>query len=470
MGIIDKEYMTLIFISISLVPVLLICVAPSILFAQIASPNGGPSNVLQFTASVKGSIQDSGRHLQHEYSHNLQWGGQVSGTIDLSQPPYFHLNGKGTGNLNDNRKDVYYRSDGTEGAGSGLTKTECSPKIIAEALPHDSLGIYPITNCVTTGSVKQNWDGPYVPYSTNASPYTACTTIAKFQKWQDLQGVHAGTFAPILNNKPCQISVSFSTLSNSPPIANAGPNKIITRDDILSGKQTSVTFDGCASSDPDNDPLTYSWSLTKPNPDLIAPESPVPICNPYLPISLTPADDDFGTKLTYKLVVNDGKIDSNPASVDVTVCPRHDDRTPDGKCNLPKIDVRAVPITDYINVRIYHLFIIYTDENGINYLFRAGPSGPFPHYGTIQGYNAVYANGGPDWDLDAPSVTVMKGSAASGKNNCFVSQLSRITTANIPYHLFGPNSNTVTKTLLVNCGIPVAKPVNLAPGWDLPPL
>ena len=135
-------------------------------------------------------------------------------------------------------------------------------------------------------------------------------------------------------------------------------------------------------------------------------------------------------RLTYKLVVNDGKIDSAPALVDVTICPRHDDITPAGKCNLPKIDVRAVKVS--IPLPIYHLFIIYTDENGINYIYRGGPSNSFPHFGTIEGYNAIYANGGPDWNLDAPSVTVLKGSDASGKNSCFVTELSRITSENIP--------------------------------------
>jgi hypothetical protein len=52
----------------------------------------------------------------------------------------------------------------------------------------------PITNCVTTGSAKQNWDGPYIPFYRPTTPLTECTTTAKFQKWQDLQGVHTGTF------------------------------------------------------------------------------------------------------------------------------------------------------------------------------------------------------------------------------------------------------------------------------------
>ena len=128
--------------------------------------------------------------------------------------------------------------------------------------------------------------------------------------------------------------------------------------------------------------------------------------------------------------------------------------------------MRAVKVS--IPLPIYHLFIIYTDENGINYIYRGGPSNSFPHFGTIEGYNAIYANGGPDWNLDAPSVTVLKGSDASGKNSCFVTELSRITSENIPYHPLGQNSNTLAKTLLVNCGVPVAKPVIEAPGWDLP--
>jgi hypothetical protein len=134
---------------------------------------------------------------------------------------------------------------------------------------------------------------------------------------------------------------------------------------------------------------------------------------------------------------------------------------------LPKIDVRAVKVR--LGVPLYHLFIIYTDEKGINYLFRAGPFGSFPHE-IIQTWYSFYTSTGPDWDLDALSVTAMKGAAASGKDTCFINELSRISGAMIPYHLGGPNSNTVVKTLLTKCNVPIMKPVtsNPSPGWDHP--
>jgi hypothetical protein len=332
--------MNLIFIIIPVVAVLL-CIAPTILFAQTVPPNGGARS-LQFTASVKGSIQDSGTSMRHEYTHSLQWGGQISGTIDLPAP-YFYLHGNGMGNLEENRKDVYYRSDRAVDAGSGVEKTECSPRIIAEVMPNGPLRITPTTNCITTGSVKHNWDGPYVPYSTTSSPLTFCTTTAKFQKWQDLVGVHTGTFPPVLDNKPCQISISVSATPNSPPIANAGPDQ----EDVYEGDV--VTLNGSASSDPDGDPITYSWSqvagpqvtlknLDSPSPTFSAPNigesgtslSPTSASTSvYLGNQVNEISSSlyrtmlFETEpvITFMLTVKDDKnAKSSPAFVHVKIC------------------------------------------------------------------------------------------------------------------------------------------------------
>ena len=54
-------------------------------------------------------------------------------------------------------------------------------------------------------------------------------------------------------------------VGNSPPVANAGPDQI----GVSAG---SITLDGSASYDPENDPLTYSWTqLSGPGVTLAAP-------------------------------------------------------------------------------------------------------------------------------------------------------------------------------------------------------
>ena len=90
---------------------------------------------------------------------------------------------------------------------------------------------------------------------------------------------------------------------NSPPLANAGPDQIVFCTS-LSG--TAVTLDGSASDDPDGDPLTYTW--TGPFPEGGGTATGV---NPVITLPL-------GTS-TITLVVNDGTVDSDPDTVDVTV-------------------------------------------------------------------------------------------------------------------------------------------------------
>lgn len=90
---------------------------------------------------------------------------------------------------------------------------------------------------------------------------------------------------------------------NKAPNANAGTNQTVDENSL-------VTLDGSASSDPDGDAITYLWtapagitlsSTTSANPTFTAPE--------------VNSDQTF----IFGLVVNDGKVNSTSANVNITV-------------------------------------------------------------------------------------------------------------------------------------------------------
>jgi hypothetical protein len=90
---------------------------------------------------------------------------------------------------------------------------------------------------------------------------------------------------------------------NSPPIANAGADVVV---DCEGSSGNQVTLDGSGSSDPDDDPLTYTW--TGPFPEGGGTVTGV---SPTVTLSL-------GTS-TINLVVNDGTVDSAPDDMTVSV-------------------------------------------------------------------------------------------------------------------------------------------------------
>ncbi len=122
----------------------------------------------------------------------------------------------------------------------------------------------------------------------------------------DVAGVYSASLVVNdgrIDSAPVTVAIT-ATVANAAPVANAGPAQTVAVGSM-------VTLDGSRSSDADGDALSYSWSLTsKPIGSSAVLESPSTV-HPTL------AADIAGTYVA-TLVVNDGLVSSEPATVIVT--------------------------------------------------------------------------------------------------------------------------------------------------------
>lgn len=93
-----------------------------------------------------------------------------------------------------------------------------------------------------------------------------------------------------------------ATVPNSAPTANAGS-------DLTGNTGVSITLNGTASSDPDSDGLTYSW--TQSSGSVVTLSSATASQPSFMPI--------FADVYVFDLTVNDGSVDSTADSVSVTI-------------------------------------------------------------------------------------------------------------------------------------------------------
>ena len=138
----------------------------------------------------------------------------------------------------------------------------------------------------------------------NSMAVLASPTLAKTTFVADLPGLYTAQLVvnnSYLSSLPATVNI---TTTNTPPVANAGTNQSVT-------VGATVQLDGSGSSDADNDPLTYSWSLTRPtgsNALITTPNIAKPTFVPDVP----------GTYIA-QLIVNDGFTNSTPVTVTITV-------------------------------------------------------------------------------------------------------------------------------------------------------
>ena len=101
---------------------------------------------------------------------------------------------------------------------------------------------------------------------------------------------------------PDQVIITVKN-GNSTPLANAGIEQTVN-------KKTTVMLDGSRSSDSDLDNLSYQWT---------APAGIILSSNTIAKPTFTAPEVTQNTHYTFTLIVNDGFIDSSPATVKITV-------------------------------------------------------------------------------------------------------------------------------------------------------
>jgi len=133
----------------------------------------------------------------------------------------------------------------------------------------------------------------------DSSIYTSAYFIA------DIQGTYILELIlndPYSQSLPDYVMISFENLK---PVANAGSSR-----SILLGE--TVPLDGSASYDLNGDPLTYHWSVVSSPTG-----SGAQVFDPSA--SITQIIPDVEGTFSLQLIVNDGRINSDPSTIEVEV-------------------------------------------------------------------------------------------------------------------------------------------------------
>jgi hypothetical protein len=167
-----------------------------------------------------------------------------------------------------------------------------------------------------TGSTDANgdtltyrWTLTSKPSSSTASLSSATASSPTFTA--DLAGSYVASLV-VNDGKLDSTNTSTVTVTasaaNSAPVANAGTAQTVTR----SGGTVSVTLNATNSSDANGDALTYKWTIAYQPPTSSITLSSATASSPTFSATVAGV-------YVFNLIVNDGKVDSDVATVAITV-------------------------------------------------------------------------------------------------------------------------------------------------------
>ncbi len=147
-----------------------------------------------------------------------------------------------------------------------------------------------------------SWLLTTIPVGSNATLSDPAAMMPTFEV--DLPGEYIAQLIvndATVDSAPATVTI---TTENAPPVADAGPNQSVLVGD-------TINLDGSGSSDVDGDALTYFWSLTT-----VPAESTAALSDPN---AIMPTFDvDLLGEYVAQLIVNDGTVDSTPATVTIS--------------------------------------------------------------------------------------------------------------------------------------------------------
>lgn len=169
------------------------------------------------------------------------------------------------------------------------------------------------------GAVTYVWSGPAalsnsaVAVPTFIAPEVTEDTILTFRLIVTSSGINPTSCLPLIGPFLFAFRIDCDTDAmtvfvkdvNDPPVADAGSDQVVQPDG-------NVTLNGSGSSDPDGDPLIFTWQQVAGPPVSLSDPA---VANP----SFTAPDVSIDTVLTFQMRVSDGTVQSNLAAVNVVV-------------------------------------------------------------------------------------------------------------------------------------------------------